>query len=103
MQYSIDFEELSNKILSKKTILSVYKVLPVDIVQKVNESLEGIKLEESKKVIEKLRDYMEKEIENSIRDCELFSAYQENPLINISSSNGKLCCQAAGGSRDKLN
>ena len=64
----IDFEELSNEIMSKRTILSVYKVLPVDIVQKVNKSLEDIKLEESKKVIEKLRDYMEKEIENSIKE-----------------------------------
>ena len=71
--------------------------------EKVNKSLEGIKLEESKNIIEKLWDYMEKEIENSIRDIELFSAYQENPSINTSSSNGKLCCQAAGGSRDKLN
>ena len=68
LQYSIDFQELSKEILGKRTILSVYKVLPVDIVQKVNKSLEDIKLEESKKVIEKLRDYMEKEIENSIKE-----------------------------------
>ena len=54
LQYSIDFEELSNKILSKRTILSVYKVLPSDVIQKVNESLEGIKLEKSKKVIKNL-------------------------------------------------
>ena len=46
---------------------------------------------------------MEKEIENSIRDCELFSAYQENPSINMSSFNIKLPCQAASGGRDKQN
>ena len=103
LQYSIDFKELSNEILSKRTILSVYKVLPSEIVLKVNESLEGIKLEESKRVIEKLRDFMEKEIENSIRDCELFAAYQENPSINTSSFHAKPRCQAAGGGRDKQN
>ena len=54
LQYSIYFEDLSNEILSKRTILTVYKVLPVNILEKVNKSLEGVKLEESKKVIEKL-------------------------------------------------
>ena len=103
LQYSIDFKELSSEILSKRTILSVYKVLPSELVLKVNESLEGIKLEEGKKVIEKLRDFMEKEIENSIRDCELFSAYQENPSINTSRLNVKPRCQAAGGGREKQN
>ena len=44
---------------------------------------------------------MEKEIVNSIRDCELFTAYQENPAINISSYNVKSCCQAANGGRNK--
>ena len=27
---------------------------------------------------------MEKEVTNSIRDCELFPAYQDNPAINTS-------------------
>ena len=38
-----------------------------------------------------------KEIENSIRDCNLLSAYQENPSINTSSYNIKPHCQTTGG------
>ena len=46
---------------------------------------------------------LEKEVGNSIRDCELYSAYQENPSINMFNSNTKCRSQAAGGSKDKLN
>ena len=54
LQYSINFKELPNEILSKRRILAVYKVLPKDIIQKANESLEETELEGSNKVIEKL-------------------------------------------------
>ena len=66
LQYSIDFEELSNKILSRRTILTVYQVLPKDIIQNANNSLKGIKLAKSKKFIEKLQDFMDEEVVNSI-------------------------------------
>ena len=68
LQYSVDVRELSNEILSKRTILSVYKVLSSEMVLKVNEPLEGMKLEESKKVIENVRDFMEKGLENLIQE-----------------------------------
>ena len=100
LQYSTDFPELSTEILSKRTILSVYEVLPNELILEINKSLKGIKLEEGERVIKKLRDFMEQEIEDSIRDCELFSAYQNNPSINTANS-AKSRCQTAGGNRPK--